>query len=253
MWLPRLLTRKAAAPGTPPGQRIYAIGDIHGRLDLLKQLFAMIEAEIPLLKPAKTTLIILGDFIDRGPDSARLLSALAHYQRSKRLIVLKGNHEAAMLDAIRGDFDAMDLWLAHGGDATLRSFGVAADEIDPEDTAGMISIVRDAIPQDLVEWLSALPTFYRSGSYYFVHAGIRPGVPLAKQKEHDLLWIRDAFIESDEDHGAIIVYGHTVYEEGVQFAANRIGIDTGAYRTGMLSAVGLQGLDQWALTTQPIQ
>jgi len=249
MRLPNLLRRGARSVGIPPGQRVYAIGDIHGRMDLFKDLLSLIEADSADRARAKTTLILLGDFIDRGPDSARLMKIGLHYQASRRFVVLRGNHEAALIDAIAGDFDAMDLWLAHGGDATLRSFGVRDEQIDPDDTAETIRLARRTIPGPLINWLARLPLTYRVGAYFFVHAGVRPGVPLHKQTETDLLWIRNEFTDCGDDHGAIIVHGHSVYEDGVHFQPNRIGIDTGAWRTGRLSALGLEGEDCWALCT----
>lgn len=234
---------------SPMRERIYAIGDIHGRLDLLRALLIAIEVDASGRAPMPTRVVILGDFIDRGPDSMKLITIFAG-MKSSRVVVLKGNHEAALVDALRGDHDAMDLWMAYGGDATLRSFGVAETEIDPDDSRALIELARKIIPRNLVEWLERLPVFYRRGPYYFVHAGVRPGVPLERQSVDDQLWIRDGFTQSTNDYGAVIVHGHSINEDGVIFCANRIGVDTGAYRTGMLSAVGLEADNQWAVTNR---
>ncbi|MEG3174741.1 metallophosphoesterase family protein [Sphingomonas sp. RB3P16] len=243
------LRRKPLSQLMPADERIYAIGDVHGRLDLLHQLLGKIEDDIAQRSPARNRIIVLGDFIDRGPDSARIASIFASRQTRPGLIVLKGNHEAALVDGIRGDRAALDLWIEHGGDATLRSFGASEDEIYPADSRVLLETVRRIIPKTLVKWMARLPLMYRCGGYLFVHAGIRPGVSLHKQTADDLLWIRDAFIHSQANHGAIIVHGHTVFETGVSLNANRIGVDTGACRTGRLSAVGLEGNARWVLDT----
>ncbi|GGI67686.1 metallophosphoesterase [Polymorphobacter multimanifer] len=247
MPLKTLLRRKASTQGLP-GERIYAIGDIHGRLDLLDELMARIDRDMASRPPMRTRCVILGDFIDRGLQSSAVMTRLAELDPDK-YIVLKGNHEAALLDTLRGDHDAAEVWARFGGVATLASFGVSADSIDPEDSGQLISLARRVIPAPLADWLAQRPLSFRAGGYYFVHAGVRPGVALARQTEADLLWIRDMFTESDADHGAIIVHGHSIREAGAEIMPNRIGIDTGAYRTGRLSAVGLEGDQVWTLAT----
>lgn len=241
---------RLAKSGLPKGERVYAIGDIHGRLDLFQSLLGKIEADTAAREPVKTQLVILGDFIDRGPDSCKLIEAFASFGRSDAVIVLKGNHEAALIDAILGDHAAMDLWIEHGGIATLESFGADVDGIEHDDTGAWIAIARRVIPKTVTTWLTRLPTFHQEGGYYFVHAGIRPGIALNKQIDEDRLWIRDEFISSGVDHGAVIVHGHTIQESGIYFGANRIGVDTGAYRTHRLSAVGLEGSSQWSLKAE---
>jgi serine/threonine protein phosphatase 1 len=242
----RLLTY-ARVPETGKGTRIYAIGDIHGQIDLFRNLLSQIEADDAARGKARTQLILLGDFIDRGKGSAELLRRLATLRSARRLIVLKGNHEASMVDALRGDLDAMRLWLTFGGTATLAGFGVDPEDIDPLEPERMISLARKAVPNHLVSWLAGLPLHHRNGSYYFVHAGVRPGVPLNRQRASDLLWIRGDFIASPGDHGAIVVHGHTIEERGPVLGTNRIGIDTGAYRTGRLVALGLEDRERWLL------
>ena len=249
MFLRRSRRRESLSQLMPPGERVYAIGDIHGRLDLLQRLLDRIEYDIARRGAAKTSVIVLGDFIDRGPDSAQIATIFAAQKRTARFVVLRGNHEAALLDGLRGDRAALDLWIEHGGDATLRSFGASEEEIFSNDSRGLLDMVRQTIPKPIVTWLSKLPLMYRGGHYVFVHAGIRPGVAMDKQSADDLLWIRDAFIDSEADHGAIVVHGHTVFEDGVSLRFNRIGVDTGAYRTSRLSAVGLEGDACWVLDT----
>jgi serine/threonine protein phosphatase 1 len=232
----------------PPGERIYAIGDIHGRLDLLYELLTKIRADLAMRTAMQTRYVILGDIIDRGPQSRDVLEVLAGL-RLPNLVVLKGNHEAALIDARRGNHDAAKFWATFGGLATLASFGVDVALLDHADSHAIIDLVQAAISDELADWLDELPISFTSGDYFFVHAGIRPGVPIAKQSESDLLWIRDAFLNSRTDHGRMIVHGHSVNPGGIEFTPNRIGIDTGAYRTGRLSAIGLEGDEAWSLQT----
>lgn len=240
----KLFRRRAQATAA---QRCYAIGDIHGRLDLFVAMIDQIEADAQARPPASTRLVILGDFVDRGPESARTIDLLMRLQGESNVVVLKGNHEAALVDALAGDFAMLDLWLSHGGTATLRSFGVEAELLDGDDMQ-LLRLARENISVKIRSWLAALPTAVRFGRYLFVHAGVRPGIALNKQTDADKLWITDEFIDSDADHGAVVVHGHTIDEVGVVIAPNRIGVDTGAYRTGRLSAVGLEDEDVWTIT-----
>lgn len=236
-------------PATASGERVYAIGDVHGCFDLLEPLVARIRADDAARGPCRTTIILIGDIVDRGPRSAdvvRLLMPLA--QRTDRLIVLKGNHEDMMVHALRGDLDLLQTWVRIGGGATLRSWGVPADALDlpPRD---LLKIARTKVRRSTLAWLDALPLSYRSGDFFFVHAGIRPGISLAKQDPEDLIWIRDEFLLNDDTHPAVIVHGHTIVLNGPVLKHNRIGLDTGAYKTGKLSAVGFEGEHKWTLTT----
>ncbi len=247
MPLSSLIRRKAVTQGLP-GERIYAIGDIHGRLDLLEDLLARIHRDTAARPPLPTRCIVLGDFIDRGPQSCEVMARLVGLD-GPGCLVLKGNHEAALLDTLRGDHDAAELWARFGGVATLASFGVPAADIDPDDSSQLIALARRAIPAPLAEWLARRPLSLRAGGYFFAHAGVRPGTALTRQVEADLLWIREDFTDSDAAHGAVVVHGHSIREAGVEIRANRIGLDTGAYRTGRLSAVGLEGDEVWTLAT----
>ncbi len=198
------------------------------------------EHSAKLPAPQSLHLIFVGDLIDRGRDSAQVVEFLYDLQtRSDRVIVLLGNHEEAMLRALGGDMATLRGWLNVGGRDTLRSFGI--DPPDPDDDLrDFLRRARAAIPRQWVQWMQRLPLTAQSGDYFFCHAGIRPGVPLRRQVREDLLWIRDDFLYDDSEHGAVIVHGHSI-EPTVQIRANRIGIDTGAYRTGRLSAVYLEG------------
>ena len=238
--------RTETKPTMPKGERIYAIGDIHGRFDLLFQLMRAIVDDVNRRPHAQQRVVILGDFIDRGPSSAKIIEALISLHADDRMIVLKGNHEAALVEGIRGDRSALEAWIDFGGDATLRSYGAGDQDIWPADTRKLVDNVRRLIPPAVVDWLESLPVTYQAGPYLFVHAGIRPGIALPRQREDDLLWVRDEFTSSTADHGAIVVHGHTISER-VCVEPNRIGVDTGAYRTGRLSAVALEGDNHWII------
>lgn len=234
-------------PAIPSGLRIYAIGDVHGRLDLFAGLLSKIQLDAEVHRPARVKLVILGDFIDRGPSSAEMIFRLCRYTRlSKDLIVLRGNHEQMMLRALGGDVGALREWLRFGGDATLRSFGICDERIQGA-TEDLLDEILLVVPDEVVSWLASLPLCYRAGGFYFVHAGIRPGISLAEQVSDDLMWIGSEFIDANEDHPAIIVHGHSIAEHGPEMLRNRIGLDTGAYRTGRLSAAGFEGARQWCL------
>ena len=195
--------------------------------------------------PARTTLVLIGDVIDRGPRSAELLRALRGLS-CPSFILLKGNHEAMMAAACRGDEDALDLWLRVGGRSTLAGFGVdpAAGEGDP---AALLPAIHAAIDPALVDWVDALPTAWSRGDYFFAHAGVRPGIALDRQSDDDLLWIRAPFLSSRSDHGKVVVHGHSIEPGMPRLGGNRIGLDTGAHEHRRLTALGLEGDRQWLL------
>ena len=240
----------ASLPCIPDDQRVYAIGDIHGRLDLFERLIATIREDNAARGAADVRIILLGDLIDRGPSSAAIVERCrAFADRSDKFVVLKGNHEAMMVHAVRGNFSALALWLRSGGDATLCSWGMPAELVRDATFPELIAAAQQHIPVDVLAWLDALPLTQRIGSYLFVHAGIRPGVALAKQTPEDLMWIRQEFLDSPDDHSFIVVHGHSISEDGPVIQPNRIGIDTGGYRTGVLTALALEGDRRWTLAT----
>lgn len=245
-----LFRRRPPRPAEiPAGRRVYAIGDIHGRLDLLDALLDRIHADDVARGPAATQIILLGDLIDRGPESAGVVRrAMAGDARFAGFATVRGNHEASLLSVLSGDLGWLTSWLAYGGRAALASWGVSPRLLDGDDGEAIAAAARSAVPADERMWLAALPAMRRIGGYAFVHAGVRPGVALDDQAEDDLLWIREAFLDDDSDHGAVIVHGHTISRDP-QLRANRIGIDTGAYLSGMLTAVGLEGSARWFLAT----
>lgn len=227
-------------PRTDSGERIYAIGDIHGRYDLLRLLLDRVGEHAQALPPADSLhIVFLGDLVDRGPDSAKVVEFLYDLtQSTDQAVVLMGNHEEAMLKSIEGDASTLKRWLAVGGAETLESYGLQLP--DPRDDGRKyIRYLQSALPAQHMRWLRNLPLTAQSGDYFFCHAGVRPGVPLARQSREDLLWIRDDFVDDDTDHGSVIVHGHTI-ERTVTMRENRIGIDTGAYCHGVLTALYLE-------------
>jgi len=238
-------------PCAPDDRRVYAIGDVHGRLDLLTDLVARIDADDRARSPAAaTTLVLLGDLVDRGPDSAGVVRFLRDLAISGRfdLRLIMGNHEELLLLAAAGDAKAMRVLMRTGGEATLRSFGLHDEEIGQGSYADLAQLLRDRLPTEDLDFLRRGENMIVFGDYAFVHAGIRPGVPLDAQASEDLRWIRSEFLESTRNHGKIVIHGHTPTAD-VAERHNRIGIDTGAYATGRLTAIGLSGEDRWFLAT----
>lgn len=239
--LKRLLRGDAAATRrVPAGKRVYAVGDVHGRLDLFDKLLGRIEADRQRW-PGDAEVVLLGDYVDRGPDSAALLERLAGGMPDwTAWTLLRGNHEQAMLDSIDGDRRALRAWLEYGGRDTLRSYGAPARIALGNDEAAIVAELHDRVPTSHVDLLRRLELTRRIGDYLFVHAGIRPGIALDAQEPRDLLWIRSEFLDSKDDHGCVVVHGHSITRD-VTERANRIGIDTGAYASGRLTALVLDG------------
>jgi len=220
---------EAAAP-----RRIYAIGDIHGRLDLLQRAVAAIGRDVAARGPAALT-VTLGDYVDRGPASRGVLDCLIANPFPTPLVALKGNHEE-MFEAFLADPAAGPHWAGNGGLETLRSYGLRG--VRTTDLVRAREDLRAALPAAHRGFLRGLKLSLSQGRYFFCHAGVRPGVPLERQSEEDLLWIRGDFLASDVDFGRIVVHGHTPVDEP-ELRANRIGIDTGAYFSGRLTCVAL--------------
>ncbi len=212
----------------------YAIGDVHGRLDLLEQMLARIQAQHRIKHGFQPGVIVyLGDYIDRGGKSAQVIDRIMEGVTGFTSVCLKGNHEQLMLDCLdTSDPITWAHWIGNGGIETMDSLGLREDdEGDPIALAKALGSAR-------LQWLDALKLTYQAGPYLFVHAGIVPGRPLAEQKEKDLIWIRDRFLDSDEDHGFVVVHGHTPSEQP-ELKKNRINVDTGATFYGHLTAVVL--------------
>jgi serine/threonine protein phosphatase 1 len=235
----------------PAGLRIYAIGDIHGRFDLLETLSAAIRRDVESLRPQESIEIYLGDYIDRGPGSCNVLNWLIQSPPlTGRRVCLIGNHEAMLLEVLH-DAEGMSNWLHNGAMATLASYGIT---IPSAVSAWTVVELREAFigafPSQHRAFVEALPRWVEFGRYLFVHAGIRPGRALERQDPEDFVWIRDPFLLSDADFGRIVVHGHTPVEQP-EIRRNRINIDTGAFFTGRLTCLILEGDSRRFLHTAP--
>ncbi len=235
----------------PPGTRVYAIGDIHGRYDLLTVLEQQIRLDSEARPAHRHVLVYLGDYIDRGYESRAVVDHLleppaAGFER----ICLKGNHEDFMLKFLE-DVKVGPIWLVNGGRETLMSYDVMPPlglGISEEVLAEIQESLRDSVPRAHLDFMASLHLSHREGDYLFVHAGVRPGIPIDAQDESDMLWIRDAFLRSKQPHGYVVVHGHTPAAEP-DIRPNRIGIDTGAFASGRLTCLVLEGDDFRFLAT----
>jgi len=231
--------RKAAS--LPEGVRVYAVGDIHGRLDLLDAIHRLIEQD-SADKGGERTLVYVGDYIDRGPDSKGVIDRLLSPLKGFKTRHLKGNHDESLLEFLNDPIHYRQ-WKDYGARETLASYGVTPPLFDKPDE---LSLVRDALAEALpaahLQFLNGLELSFEIGDYFFAHAGVRPGLPLARQSPDDLMWIREQFLTSNADFGKVVVHGHTPSPEP-QKKHNRIGIDTGAYATGKLTCAVLEGSD----------
>ncbi|MBM3927930.1 MAG: serine/threonine protein phosphatase [Sphingomonadales bacterium] len=234
-------------PHVPDDVRVYAIGDIHGRADLLDDLLARIDADDAARTPKRRLMIFLGDLIDRGPDSAGVVDRILR-MAGPDVRVLAGNHEELMLSALDGDREATRVFARAGGRETILSYGVDTQTYDRADFAELTELMRTHVPPAHVAFLQGLENLIEIGDYAFVHAGIRPGVPLAEQRTEHLRWIRSGFLDHKQPHPRMIVHGHTITDT-VDERSNRIGIDTGAYASGKLTAIGLDGAERWFIAT----
>jgi len=233
---PAFSSANAPSPSVPEGVRIYAIGDVHGRADLLDQLLARIDADLDRRPIGRAIQVFLGDYIDRGPASREVVDRLVERARSQEIVFLKGNHEAYIVEFMHNP-EILDQWRQLGGLETLMSYGfrpsISASSAEKMELAKVFS---GGLPQDHHRFLEMLQSSFSCGDFFFVHAGIRPGIPLTQQTEDDLLSIRDDFLSSEEDFGKVIVHGHTpVHVPDIR--PNRINIDTGAYATGRLTCL----------------
>ena len=239
----------AAWSRCPDGMRVYAIGDIHGRVDLLIRMHAMILADARARAGLAPTVVYLGDYVDRGSGSFEVIEFLLHEPLPGfTSIYLMGNHEDMMLRFLDGPPTLN--WLANGGIATLASYGVraAGPIVYLADLDLVRRELRASVPPAHMRFLLGLNLMHVAGDYVFVHAGVRPGVDLEAQAPTDLLWIRDKFLDSRKDHGKVVIHGHTITEEP-EIRANRIGIDTGAFVTDKLTCLVLEGCERRFIQT----
>jgi serine/threonine protein phosphatase 1 len=256
-WLRNRATRaapqSAPAPSIPPGMRVYAIGDIHGRIDLLQRIESRITLDAQAIPAGTQSIVVyLGDYIDRGPDSSAVIQHLVKRPPiAGQDIFLKGNHEQSMLDFLDDPHRVAEQWFDFGGIATLMSYGIR--EASSKVQARRYDELRDelavAIPPDQLAFLRSLKLSWEAGDYFFVHAGIDPRQPMDRQGPESMLWIRDEFISASGPFSHRIVHGHTIVPE-VEFLPHRIAVDTGAYATGRLSCVVLEGTGVRLLATE---
>lgn len=222
----------------PQGERYYVVGDIHGRLDLFDALADAIEADIAASEPAEITVVLLGDLVDRGPDSAGVIARARAWQARRELRFLVGNHEEMFLESF-DDLEMLRHFLKHGGRETLLSYAIDRKLYNRLTLEELQAAMQRAVPHEDRDFLAGFEELIVAGDYVFVHAGINPDLPLDEQKRHDLLWIRERFLRHCEPFSHVVVHGHTIFE-AVEETDHRIGIDTGAYRTGRLTALVLE-------------
>ncbi len=240
---------KTSLATIPEGQRVYAVGDIHGCADLLDALIALIDADDAARGPAQTTLIFLGDIVDRGPGSAAVVERLRELAATRESVrFLLGNHEEIFLGALDGEPKALRLFCRIGGRETILSYGMEASEYERLDYEELVHRLADLVPAEHRSFIDGFEDMVVIGDYAFVHAGVRPDMPLDRQRTADLRWIRDPFLDHRTKLEKTIVHGHTMSEE-IEQRGHRIGIDTGAYASGRLTALGLEGTEIWNLQT----
>lgn len=219
---------------------IYAVGDVHGRLDLLSETLSKIDADVEITHPRRWVEVFVGDYVDRGADSFGVIDALAERARAPHVVCLRGNHEQILLNFF-ADPSLLKSWRQFGALQTLQSYGLKPSaNPDLDESFQLADQLLRAMPSSHLQFLQTLPTSFSFGNYFFAHAGIRPGVPLAQQQDQDLLWIREEFLLCDDDFGQVIVHGHTP-ARAPEVLHNRINLDTGAYATGRLTCARLQG------------
>jgi serine/threonine protein phosphatase 1 len=247
----KILTPKSAPTNSaevPPGERVYAIGDVHGRLDLLRALRRAIEDDDHERGAATTTVILLGDLVDRGPDSSAVLAMAREWQSERNLRLLCGNHEEMFLRSF-ASVNVFRGFLQFGGRETILSYPVDAAAFTEAELAEAQAMMAEAVPSEDLDFLAGFEDFIVIGDYLFVHAGIRPGKAPDEQDIQDLRWIREPFLSHSGPHAHVVVHGHTITDEPV-VSASRIGIDTGAFMSGRLTALGLEGSERWLIIAE---
>lgn len=240
--LRKLLGSRSRPPrhSVPPGERVYAIGDIHGRLDLFDELIHAIERDdMESPPPGRTTVILLGDLVDRGPGSAQVLARAREWQIRRPVRILAGNHEEMFLESFESP-EILRHFLKHGGRETLMSYGLSERMYNDATLEELLLLMDRLVPRHDRDFIAGFEEYVVIGDYVFVHAGIRPEVPLEEQERRDMLWIREPFLSYPEPHPYMVIHGHTICS-AVDERPGRIGIDTGAFRSGVLTAIVLEG------------
>jgi len=232
--------------GTPEGMRLYAVGDTHGHLALARALFNRIEADLASAPVKRHRIVMLGDYCDRGPETRGLIDFLIERQNRHDMVFLLGNHDQRLVEFPDMADEIGEAFLHFGGRETLASYGVDADGASSLRAAG--KAFARAMPASHRRFFENALLSHEEGDYFFCHAGVKPGVPLAAQEPKDLLWIRHEFLQHQGDFGKVVVHGHTPWNR-VDIQPNRINVDTGAYETGILSCVVLEGRDIRVLQT----
>lgn len=234
----------------PADLRIYAITDIHGRLDLLDNCLAVIDRHQQEHPIDRTICVFMGDYIDRGRWSRETIDRMMARGADSECVFLKGNHEQVALEAL-GDLDRFAKWMRIGGGETLQSYGVAPPAgAERDELERAQRDIQQALPPEHLQFLSELQSSFSCGDFFFVHAGVRPGVPFEEQTDADLLWIRRAFLNSQEDFGKVVIHGHTP-QPAVDIRCNRVNLDTGAYGSERLSCLMLEGARKFLYETRP--
>ncbi len=241
-------TQQNARARIPDGVRLYAIGDIHGRADLLDVLHGLIARDAEQAPGRRKVVVYIGDYVDRSPDSFAVVEGLIRRPLAGfESVHLKGNHEDFLLSFI-GDAAVGEAWLMNGGGATLASYGVEIGGVGTDTLERVrLDLIRTLPPAHL-DFYRGLALWHAAGDYLFVHAGIRPGVDFGDQEDDDLMWIRGEFLDSDADFGRVVVHGHSIRPEP-DVRPNRIGIDTGAHYTGRLTCLVLDAETRRFLNT----
>lgn len=257
MFAPRTAFSSVRTILAPVGTRLYAVGDIHGRADLLERMLALILADARCSRATRKIVVFLGDYVDRGPDSRAVVEMLRQGPPALpawsgfRWVCLKGNHEDMMLRFLADPASGPN-WMANGALATIGDY-VGADLSAESGTplpplARLHDIFKGSVPPEHAAFLAGLPLHHAEGDYYLVHAGVRPGVPLERQGEADMLWIRRSFLNSGMDFGKMIVHGHSIVTRP-EAHANRVAVDTGAFFSGRLTAMVAEGAQMAFIST----
>lgn len=247
MFRPR---QQRSGPSVPDGTRFYVVGDIHGRLDLFDSLIEAIERDDAQAGPANTTVVLLGDLVDRGPDSAGVVRRAREWSDARRVRILAGNHEEMFLQSFV-EIEVLRQFLRYGGRETLLSYGVSRKEYNGWEIEELFERLPQIVPQDERAFIATFEEKIVAGDYLFVHAGIDPHRSLDEQRRKDMLWIRERFLRHEGPLSHVVVHGHTIFD-AIEHCGNRIGIDTGAYATGRLSALVLEGETQRSIAAVSI-
>jgi len=235
-----------SGPKTPEGQRFYVVGDIHGCLDLFDSLVAAIEEDDAGAAIAESTVVLLGDLVDRGPDSAGVVRRAREWSSKRKVRFLMGNHEEMFLQSF-DEIDVLRHFLRYGGRETLLSYGMSRDEYNCWEIDELFARLPDIVPREERDFIRGFEEKIVVGDYLFVHAGIDPHRPLDEQQRKDMLWIRERFLRHEGPLSHVVVHGHTI-SDTIEHRGNRIGIDTGAYASGRLSALVLEGESQRSIS-----